>query len=48
MDKNREYFFRVFHRFDESSIVMSSEILTEDEEGTVVLFLHGDKYSKNE
>jgi hypothetical protein len=47
MDKDRKYFFRVFHRFDESSIVMSSEILTEDEESTVVLFLHDQSIAKN-
>jgi len=32
MDKYRKYFFRRLHRFDESRIIMSAEILTEDEE----------------
>lgn len=36
MYKDRKYLFGVFHGFDEPSIVMSSEILTEDKEGFLV------------
>ena len=38
MDKNRKNFRGILHGFYKSCIVMGSEILTEDEEGTIMFF----------
>ncbi len=46
MNKNGKNLFRIFDRFDESSIIVKSEILTEDEEATIVGFLHSQSIIK--